>query len=63
MIKITDKNREEIVTEYVSQLIDGMDWDSLYSFAEEKLMESKDLLTNEALESEILDYCPNILAE
>lgn len=61
MIMVTDKNREEIINEYASQLIDGMDWDCLYAFAYEKIVESKELMDNVALENEILDYCPNIL--
>lgn len=61
MIKVTDKNRQEIIEEYVGQLIDGMDWDTLYAFAYEQLLESKDLMANHALESEILDYDPSIL--
>lgn len=63
MIIVTDKNRDEIIEQYVGQLIDGMDWDSLYELATEALTNSKDLMENEALENEILDYCPNILEE
>lgn len=61
MIMITDKNREDIIRSYAHELLDHMDWDSLYSFAYEKIIESKDLMDNVALENEILDYCPNIL--
>lgn len=63
MIIVTDKNRDEIIEQYVGQLIDGMDWDTLYAFAYEQLTESKGLMDNKALENEILDYCPNILEE
>jgi hypothetical protein len=61
MTKVTDKNRDQIIEEYASQLIDGMDWDTLYTFAYEQLVQSKDLMDNEPLENEILDFCPNIL--
>lgn len=61
MVKVTDKNRDRIIEEYASQLIDGMDWDSLYSFAYEQLVQSKDLMDNIPLENEILEYCPHIL--
>lgn len=61
MIKITDNNREKIQEAYVSDLMDSMDWDTLYAYAYENLMESKGLMTNEALELEIVDYSPYIL--
>lgn len=61
MIKVTDKNRYQIIEEYASQLIDNMDWDSLYTFAYEQIVQSKDLMDNKPLEDEILEYCPHIL--
>jgi hypothetical protein len=61
MVKVTDKNRDDIIRSYAHELIDGMDWDSLYSFAYEQLVQSKDLMDNEPLENEILEYCPNVL--
>jgi hypothetical protein len=63
MIKVTDKNRDQIIEEYASQLIDSMDWDSLYTFAYEQIVQSKDLMDNEPLEDEILEYCPDILKD
>ena len=60
---VTDKNREDIVRSYAHRLLDDMDWDALYSFAYERLVESKDLMDNEPLEQEILEYCPDILEE
>lgn len=61
MITVNDKNRNEIIAQYVNQLIDTMGWGDMLQFVEEKLLESKDLMDNEALENEIRDYCPNIL--
>lgn len=58
---VTDSNREEIVNEYISGLLDTMDWDDLYQLAYDYLYDSKDLLTNEALELEIKDYRPELL--
>ena len=40
-----------------------MDLDTLYSWAYEKLVESKDLMDNEPLENEIKEFYPEILAE
>lgn len=61
MIKVTDLNRDDIIRSYVYELLDNMDWDTLYSFAYEQLVQSKDLMDNEPLENEILEYCPHIL--
>lgn len=58
---VTDSNREEIVDEYINGLLDTMDWDDLYQLAYDYLYDSKDLLTNEALELEIKDYRPELL--
>jgi len=63
MIQVTDKNREDIIRSYAHRLLDNMDWDTLYSFAYERLVESKDLMDNEPLEQEILDYCPEVLGD
>lgn len=63
MIKVTDKNRDQVIEEYVSDMVEGMDYDDLFAFAYETLMESKSLMENEALESEILDYYPDLLED
>jgi hypothetical protein len=63
MIIVTDKNREDIIRSYAHRLLDDMDWDTLYSFAYERLVESKDLMDNEPLEKEILEYYPEILED
>lgn len=63
MITVTDKNRDQIIEQYAESILDGMDMDSLYAFAYEKLVESKDLMDNEPLENEILEFYPEILAE
>jgi hypothetical protein len=61
MIMVTDKNRDDIIRVYASRLLDDMDFDTLYGFAYERLVDSKDLMDNEPLENEILEYCPDIL--
>jgi len=63
MITVTDKNRDDIIRVYASTLLDDMDFDTLYSFAYEQLVESKDLMDNEPLENEIKEFYPDILAE
>jgi hypothetical protein len=63
MIMVNDKNREDIIRVYASRLLDDMDFDTLYSFAYEQLVESKGLMDNEPLENEIKDYYPEILED
>jgi hypothetical protein len=63
MITVTDKNRDDIIRVYASSILDDMDLDTLYSWAYEKLVESKDLMDNEPLENEIKEFYPDILAE
>jgi hypothetical protein len=63
IIIVTDNNRDDIVRAYAHRLLDDMDFDTLYSFAYDMLIDSKDILTNEVLEDEIKDYCPDLLAD
>jgi hypothetical protein len=63
MITVTDKNREDIIRVYASSILDSMDFQSLWDFAYEQLVESKDLMDNEPLENEIKEFYPEILAE
>jgi len=63
MIDVTDENRKDIIRAYASELLDGMDWDTLYSFAYEKIVESKESMDNSSLKNEIKDYCPNVLED
>lgn len=63
MIKVTDKNRDKIIDEYVTNIVDGMDHGHLYAFVYDTLIESKSLMENEALESEILEDYPDILGD
>jgi hypothetical protein len=63
MITVTDKNRDDIIRVYASSILDSMDFDTLYSWAYEKLVESKDLMDNIPLEDEIKEFYPEILEE
>jgi len=63
VIMVTDKNREVILESYASRRLDDMDFDTLYAFAYEQLVESLNLMDNEPLENEILEFYPEILEE
>ena len=63
MKNVTDKNRDEIIEQYAQDILDGMDYETLYAFAYETLVEKKDILDNEALETEILEFYPDLLLD
>jgi len=63
MVIVTDKTREDIIRVYASSILDSMDFQALWDFAYEQLVESKSLMDNEPLENEIKDYYPEILED
>jgi len=60
-IIVTDKNRQEIISTYCSRLLDDMNFDTLYNFAYQMLVDNKEGLTNKMLEEQIADYYPDLL--
>lgn len=63
MIKIDSTNRMDIVRSYAYELLDDMDWDTLYSFAYEQLVKEKESIDNNSLTKEILEFRPSILED
>jgi len=63
MIQVTDKNREDIIDKYTEYLLDNMDFQSLWELAYETIYSSKELMNNEPLEQEILEYYPEVLED
>ena len=61
MRQVTDTNRDMIIDEYVGAIMDGIDFDTLWQFAFECMVEKKDLLTNDVLQEEIQEFDPEIL--
>jgi hypothetical protein len=61
--KVNDSNRADITSVYCRRLLDDMDFDTLYNFAYQMLVDNKSGLTNEMLEDQILDYYPDLLGE
>jgi hypothetical protein len=61
IIKVDDNNRVDITSVYCHRLLDDMDFDTLYTFAYQMLVDNKSGLTNEMLEEQIVDYYPDIL--
>jgi hypothetical protein len=60
-MKVTDENRQEIMSTYCSRLLDDMDFNTLYNFAYQMLVDNKSGLTNEMLTNQINDYYPDLL--
>jgi len=58
---VTDKNRQEITSDYCHRLLDDMDFNTLYTFAYQMLVDNKSGLTNKMLEEQITDYYPDLL--
>ena len=58
---VTDKNRQEITSDYCHRLLDDMDFNTLYTFAYQMLVDNKSGLTNKMLEDQISDYYPDLL--
>ena len=63
MIKttVTNENRVDITSVYCHRLLDDMDFNTLYNFAYQMLVDNKEGLTNKMLEEQITDYYPDIL--
>jgi len=60
-MKITDENRADITSTYCHRLLDDMDFNTLYTFAYQMLVDNKSGLTNKMLEEQIVDYYPDLL--
>lgn len=60
-IIVTDENRVDITSVYCHRLLDDMDFDTLYSFAYQMLVDNKSGLTNKMLEDQISEYYPDLL--
>jgi hypothetical protein len=62
-IIVSDKNRDNITSVYCHRLLDDMDFDTLYNFAYQMLVDNKSGLTNKMLEEQINDYYPELLED
>jgi hypothetical protein len=60
---ITDSNRNDITSIYCHRLLDDMDFDTLYNFAYQMLVDNKSELTNIMLKDQISDYYPDLLED
>jgi len=60
-IIVDDNNRQDIISDYCHRLLDDMDFNTLYTFAYQMLVDNKSGLTNKMLQEQITDYYPDLL--
>lgn len=63
MIKITEENKNSIIDNYATMLIDGMDFHSLWEFARDGIVKNLKDYDLEQLETEIKEIYPEILKD
>ena len=56
-------NRSELQQQLVNDMIDGMDFKTMWSVLDSYMMESYDKYTDEELKEEIEEYYPELLEE
>lgn len=54
-------NRDELLDEYVHEVVDSMDMDTLYTYALEALRRDMERLTTDELLKEVTEYYPHLL--
>ena len=63
MQKINDDNREDIIDAYCNRVVEGMGTKELVQFVYDVLYDSKSEYTDEQLETEIMDYYPDLIED
>lgn len=54
-------NREDLINEYAALVVDGMDIETVYMYAIEKMRDDLRTYSDEDLEEEVRDYYPWLL--
>ena len=60
---LTDMNRSELQQQLIDEMIDGMDYKTMWQILDSYMMESYDKYTDEELIEEVKEYYPYILEE
>ena len=60
---LTDMNRSELQQQLVDNMIEGMDFKTMWQILDSYMMESYDKYTDEELMEEVKEYYPHILEE
>ena len=62
-MKVTNKNKQQLMNDYINRTIEDMDLDALATLAQEYLESNLSRLTNSELENQINEYYPEILED
>ena len=54
-------NRDELLNEYVLEVVEGMDMDTLVTYAIDALRRDMETLTTDELVAEVTEYYPHLL--
>ena len=60
---MTDMNRSELQQQLVDNMIDGMDFKTMWQVLDSFMMESYDKYSDEELITEVKEYYPELLEE
>ena len=60
---LTDMNRSELQQQLIDEMIDGMDYKTMWQILDSYMMESYDKYTDEELMEEVKEYYPHILED
>lgn len=62
-MKVTNKNKQQLMNDYINRTIEDMDLDALATLAQEYLESNLSRLTNSELENQIKEYYPEMLED
>jgi di/tripeptidase len=62
-MKVTNKNKQQFMNDYINRTIDDMDLDALTTLAQEYLESNLSRLSNDELENQIKEYYPELLED
>lgn len=63
MIKITDKNRQQIIYAYAEAILGNMNWDTMKDYAHSGIVNDLEKNSNEELEKTINEFDPCLLED
>lgn len=55
--------KDELIGEYATRIVEGMDMDTLVAYATEQLIDALSTMSDEDLREEIADFYPDLLEE
>lgn len=56
-------NRDELLSRYVLEVVEGLDMTTVYTYAMEALRRDMETLTTEELVEEVTEYYPHLLED